>query len=219
MRSLRLRRENSGAALNDRHDPPRAKTPVVSLAVFALLAQWVVIYALNVANKNGPEWKDGTAVYYLFHQDRVITGFAWWLRDLIPLGGYRALTYAGLAMEAAIALLLVVPFKFGAARMLAWGLAALLHLSIAAVVDLGPFSWAMLIAFIVFVPPGVLDAVAQRLDAHYPRWRFYFNRASGFWISPRSAREALGRARTRPVRSRHGSRSWKRSERSGRRSR
>jgi hypothetical protein len=181
--SLRLRRENGAAALNDRHDPTRTKEAVVSLAVVALLLQWVVIYALNVAHKNGPEWKDGTAVYYLFHQDRVITSFAWWLRDGISLGGYKALTFAGLVIEAAVALLLVVPVAVGRARLVAWGLAAALHLSIAAIVDLGPFSWAMLIAFIVFVPAEVLDALGKRLRRRYPRYRLYFNRSSGFWIS------------------------------------
>ena len=181
--SLRLRRENSAGTLNDHHDPPRTKEAVVSLAVFALLLQWVVIYAFNVAHKTGPEWKDGTAVYYLFHQDRVITGFASWLRDAIPLAGYKALTYGGLVLEAAIALLLIAPVPSGRARLVAWGLAAVLHLSIAAIVDLGPFSWAMLIAFIVFVPPEVLDALGKRLHQSYPRYRLYFDRASGFWIS------------------------------------
>jgi hypothetical protein len=181
--SLRLRRENNAASLNDRHDPPRTKAPVVSLAVFALLAQWTLIYALNVAHKNGSEWKDGTAVYYLFAQDRVITGFAWWLRDLIPLGGYKALTYAALAIEAAVVVLLVLPVASGRARLAAWALAAALHLSLATVVDLGPFSWAMLIAFIVFVPPNTLDALAKRLRRRYPRFRLYFHRSSGFWIS------------------------------------
>jgi hypothetical protein len=183
LKSLRLRRENGADALNDHADPPRSKAPVVSLAVFALLAQWAVIYALNVAHKNGPEWKDGTAVYYLFHQDRAITSFAWWARELIPLGGYKAFTYAGLALEAAIALLLVSPVWSGRARLVAWALAAVLHLSIASVVDLGPFSWAMLIAFIVFVPGDVWDGVARRLDARYPRYRAYFHAKSGFWIA------------------------------------
>ena len=183
LRSLRLRRENGAEALNDAADPPRSKTPIVSLAVFALLVQWVVIYAFNVAHKTGPEWKDGTAVYYLFHQDRLITGLAWWLRELIPLGGYKALTYAGLAIEAAIALLLVSPVWSGRARLVAGALAAALHLSIAAIVDLGPFSWAMIIAFIVFVPGDVWDRLGRRFDARYPRYCAYFHAKSGFWIS------------------------------------
>ncbi len=181
--SLRLRRENGAGALNDRGDPPRPTEPVVSLAVTALILQWVVIYALNVAHKVGPEWKDGTAVYYLFHQDRVITGFAAAIRDGIPLGLYKVFTYSALAIEALIALLLASPFRSERTRMLAWALAAALHLSIAATVDLGPFSWAMVIMFIVLVPASSWAALAKRFDARYPRYELYFDGASGFWIS------------------------------------
>jgi hypothetical protein len=181
--SLRVRREKDAEGLNDPSDPPRPTAPIVTLAVTALLLQWVVIYFFNVVHKNGPEWKDGTAVYYLFHQDRVITGFAAWARELIPLGGYKALTDSGLAIEALVPVLLIAPVRTGAARMIAWALAAVLHLSIAAVVDLGPFSWAMIIMFIVFVPGSVWEAVAKRLDRRYPRSDVHFDATSGFWIS------------------------------------
>jgi hypothetical protein len=180
--SLRLRRENGADALNDRSDPPRPTEPVVSLAILALILQWIVIYAFNVLQKNGPEWKDGTAVYYLFHQDRVITGLAASVRDAIPLGAFKAMTYAGLAIEGLIALLLASPVRSERTRMVAWALAAALHLSIAAVVDLGPFSWAMIIMFIVLAPPSLWESMKKRFDARYPRLDAYFDRESGFWI-------------------------------------
>jgi hypothetical protein len=181
--SLGLRRENGAEGLNDRSDPPRSTEPVVSLAVTALILQWVVIYALNVAHKIGPEWKDGTAVYYLFHQDRVVTGFAAAVRDAIPLALYKVFTYSALVIEASIALLLASPFFHARTRMIAWALAVALHLSIAAIVDLGPFSWAMITMFIVLVPANVLERLAKRFDARTPRFELYFDRASGFWIS------------------------------------
>jgi hypothetical protein len=181
-RSLRERRENSAEALNDHADPPRPVEPVVSLAVFALLLQWIVIYALNVVHKSGPEWRDGTAVYYLFQQDRLISDFAFWLRDRIPLGGYKFLTYAGLGIEAAVALLLASPVLVTRARMLAWALAAVLHLGIAAIVDLGPFSWAMLVMFVVLVPANVWESAKKRFDPRFPRFDLFFDRASGFWL-------------------------------------
>jgi hypothetical protein len=181
-RSLSERRENSAEALNDRADPPRPVEPVVSLAVFALLLQWVVIYALNAVHKNGPEWRDGTAVYYLFQQDRLISDFAFWFRDRIPLGGYKLLTYAGLGIEGAVALLLASPVLVARARMLAWVLAALLHLGIAAIVDLGPFSWAMLVMFLVLVPASAWERAKKRFDTRFPRLDLFFDRASGFWL-------------------------------------
>ena len=180
--SLRQRHENGAEALNDRSDPPRPTAPVVSLAVTALILQWAVIYALNVVQKSGPEWKDGTAVYYLFHQDRVITAFAEWMRGLLSLGAYKTLTVSGLAIEALVALLLVLPVWTARARMLAWALAFVLHLSIALVTDLGPFSWAMIIMFIVLVPASVWDGLTERFEARFPRFDLYFPAASGFWI-------------------------------------
>ncbi len=48
---------------------------MVSLAVAALILQWATIYYFNVVHKTGPEWKNGTAVYYFFQQDRMVT---WW---------------------------------------------------------------------------------------------------------------------------------------------
>jgi hypothetical protein len=180
--SLRQRHENGADALNDRSDPARPTAPVVSLAVTALILQWVVIYALNVVQKSGPEWKDGTAAYYLFHQDRVITGFAEWMRGFFSLGAYKALTVSGLAIEGLVALLLVLPVWTARARMLAWALSFALHFSIALVTDLGPFSWAMIIMFIVLVPASVWDRLTERFEGRFPRFDLYFPAASGFWI-------------------------------------
>src|SRR6185369_11821446 len=92
--SLGARRETSVEALNDRSAPERDTRPVVSFAVAALILQWVVIYYFNVVHKGGHEWRDGTAVYYFFQQDRMVTMFGAWLRDYIPVGGYKLMTYS-----------------------------------------------------------------------------------------------------------------------------
>lgn len=158
--SLRTRQETTEAALNDRLDPPRALAPVVSLAVTALLLQWATIYGLNAWQKNGAPWRDGTAVYYFLQQDRLVTGLGAWLRDALPLGGMKALTYLTLGIEAALPLLLLSPWRTGRARLLAFALVIVLHLSIDSVLQLGSFSWAMLVVFFAFVPPEA--------------WRFLF---------------------------------------------
>jgi hypothetical protein len=112
----------------------------------------------------------------------VISGFAESIRGSFSLGAYKALTYSGLAIEALVALLLVLPVWTARARMLAWALAAALHLSIALVVDLGPFSWAMIIMFIALVPASVWDGLSRRFEGRFPRFDLYFRDASGFWI-------------------------------------
>jgi len=181
--SLRARRETTPAALNDRTSPARDTAPVVSLAVAALIFQWVVIYYFNVVHKSGREWRDGTAVYYFFQQDRMVTDLGAWVREYIPFFVYRVMTYSTLVIESLIALLLASPFRTPLARMVAWVLCASLHLSIDAVVQLGPFSWAMVTMFWVLIPREAWDHWGPRLAGRYPLRELCFDAASGFWVS------------------------------------
>jgi hypothetical protein len=181
--SLRARRETTPAALNDHEDPPRDTTPVVSFAVAALILQWIVIYYFNVVHKTGREWHDGTAVYYFFQQDRMVTAFGAWLRELLPVGAFKVMTFSALAMESSIAILLASPFRTPLFRMIAWGLCCALHLSIDAVVQLGPFSWAMVTMFWALIPTEAWEKLGPKLAAHYPRRELCFDPESGFWVS------------------------------------
>ena len=163
--SLSARKETSEAALNERLDPPRALRPVVSLAVTGLLLQWVVIYAFNFVQKDGAPWRDGTAVHYFLQQDRLVTWFGAWLRGVLPLGAIQALTYGTLAIEAALPLLLLSPWRSRQARLLALGLAVLLHGSIDCVLQLGSFSWAMTLGFLAFIPPQAWSWARRHVTA------------------------------------------------------
>ncbi|HYQ14776.1 MAG TPA: hypothetical protein VEQ58_03435, partial [Polyangiaceae bacterium] len=177
--SLRARHETSAGALNERLDPPRAAFPFVSLAVTALLLQWVVIYGFNAVQKNGAPWRDGTAVYYFLQQDRLVTWFGAWLRSVLPLGGIKLLTFATLAIEAALPLLLLSPWRSARARVLALGLAVLLHLGIDSVLQLGAFSWAMVAAFVAFLPPEAWEWSKDRLRARRTPCVVHFQPESG----------------------------------------
>ncbi|HTQ05046.1 MAG TPA: HTTM domain-containing protein, partial [Polyangiaceae bacterium] len=181
--SLRARRETAPAALNDRDDPPRDTTPVVSLAVAALILQWIIIYYFNVVHKTGREWRDGTAVYYFFQQDRMVTLFGAWLRDRLPVVVFKVMTFSALAMESSIAILLASPFRTPLFRMAAWALCCALHLSIDSVVQLGPFSWAMVTMFWVLIPTEAWDWLGPKVAARYPRRELCFEAESGFWVS------------------------------------
>jgi hypothetical protein len=183
LRSLRARRETSIEALNDRAEPERDTRPVVSLAVAALIAQWIVIYYFNVVHKTGREWRDGTAVYYFFQQDRMVTLLGAWVRESIPVIGFKLMTYSALAMESSIALLLASPFRTPVFRMVAWGLCCALHLSIDAVVQLGPFSWAMVTMFWVLIPSEAWDHFGPKVAARFPRRELCLDPQAGFWLA------------------------------------
>ena len=163
--SWRARREVNVEALNDRSSPKKNHDPVYSLAVTALIAQWVVIYVFNVVHKTGRPWRDGTAVYYFFQQDRMVTDFGAWVRNVIPLEGMKAMSWSALAIESAIAILLVMPWSRHRARLAAFALAVALHGSIDAVVQLGPFSYAMMIMFLALLGPEHWAWLEKKLRA------------------------------------------------------
>lgn len=130
---------------------PRTRR-VVSLAVLALILQWAVIYWLNYVHKDGVHWKDFSAVYYFLQQNNAITGLGRAFREALPLRGMEVLSGLTLAIEASIALLLVLPYAPGATRLVAWALSILFHGSMALLIDLGPFPWVMMAAFPAFIP-------------------------------------------------------------------
>jgi hypothetical protein len=181
--SWRERREGTAAALNDRSSPKLDERPVVSLAFLALLLQWAVIYFFNVVQKTGSEWRDGSAVHYFFQQDRMVTAFGVAIRDHVPLWGIKALTYGALAIEASVAVLLLSPFAPHRLRMIAWLLVCALHLGIAAVLDLGPFSYAMIAAFFAFVPRQFWEWAHERLLELRPTAQVEFNPDCGYAIA------------------------------------
>lgn len=156
--SLDARRRNSST------EPSNAFT---SMAVFGVLLQTVLIYVLNTVHKNGPTWKSGEAIHYVLWQNRVATPLAAWLRLHEPPWFSPIFTSATLLSEALIPLLLLVPWYRPFARTLAFGLAFALHGSIALLMRLGPFSYAMIGLVMLSIPQEAADVVEQNLH----RWQ------------------------------------------------
>jgi hypothetical protein len=121
--------------------------------VTALILQWATIYFFNTIQKNGAPWRDGTAVYYFLQQDRLVTWFGAWLREVLPLGLMKGLTFATLFIEGSVPLLLLSPWRPQVTRLVALALVAALHLSIDSVLQLGAFSWAMPLGLVALAPP------------------------------------------------------------------
>ncbi|MCA9647173.1 MAG: HTTM domain-containing protein, partial [Myxococcales bacterium] len=106
------------------------RRPYYSLAFFAVLLQWAVVYYFNAVHKSGPSWHDGNAIYYFIHQDRLTHALGIWVRDWLPLSATRGMTHLALVIEYAIVPLLLVPVFHRPARIIAWGIAWGLHLGI-----------------------------------------------------------------------------------------
>jgi predicted DCC family thiol-disulfide oxidoreductase YuxK len=142
--------------------PPPDNRPATSLAALGLLVQVAIIYWFNFVHKSGVTWKQGTAVYYVLHQERIVTWLGLWVREHVPFSLTKLMTYGTLAVEAAAPFLVLSPMWWPWTRLLAVVLLAGLHISIAAMTNLGIFSAAML-AFYPFLIDGAVWRLGTRL--------------------------------------------------------
>jgi predicted DCC family thiol-disulfide oxidoreductase YuxK len=170
LRSLRARPDETPEDLAAGVPPP-SNAPAQSLAVLGLLLQVSIIYWFNFVHKSGPTWHDGTAVYYVLHQERIITAFGLWVREHLPFEVTKLLTHGTLVIEAAAPFMILTPIFWRWTRFIAVLLLAGMHLSIATLVNLGIFSAAML----AYYPFLLSDA----------QWRLFA------WLTPRRGRERL----------------------------
>ena len=142
--SLRRRKETTAAELNDRADLQGDTAPVVSLAVLAVILQLATAYFFNAVHKGGPTWRTGSAVHYVLFQDRMVTWFAVWMRPHMSMALSRVLSWAALATEGMLLVLLLSPVYTATTRRLAIPAIIGLHLGFQCFINLGCFSWAMM---------------------------------------------------------------------------
>ncbi len=133
----------------NRFAPPIA--PATSLVVAAILLQVASIYLFNVLHKSGDTWKEGSAFHYVLHQDRIVTQLGYWVRPYVTASWSRLVSWAAVAMEASLVLLVLSPFKWKLSRRLGIGVAVALHLGFAAFLNLGLFSFNMIGFFLLLL--------------------------------------------------------------------
>ena len=139
--------------------------PVVSLAVLGLLLQFATIYYFNAAAKSGAAWRDGSAVHYALHQDKLVTWFGVWMREHLPVSAVHVLTWSTLATEWLGFVLIITPVNVQRARLLAVCLMPLLHLGFALGLNLGGFSPAMMSFFPLLLTAQHWDGLSRRFGA------------------------------------------------------
>jgi predicted DCC family thiol-disulfide oxidoreductase YuxK len=148
-RSMSAREEHDADELN-RREPSKVE-PFVSIVVLGLLLQWSVIYFFNCVHKNGAGWRDGSAIHYFLHQDRIVTWVGLWAREHVPLSLLELSTHSTLVVEGLLGVILLVPFQQKWLRRIALLLALGLHGSIALLARLGPFSYVMVMFFLMWL--------------------------------------------------------------------
>lgn len=128
-------------------------SPVVSWAVLAVTLQLALIYFFNAIHKNGETWSDGSAVYWLAHQERIVTGLGFWMREHLPFWVFQAFTYTSLVIEYLLPILILSPWGRPWTRRAAITGIWALHLGIAAVANVGLFSFVMIAYSMFLVSP------------------------------------------------------------------
>lgn len=143
--SMRRKKERTEADLNDRTEMllPEQAAPYRTILGLVLLIQLSAVYYFNVLHKTGPAWKNGTAVHYVLHVDRMVTPLVAHVRTYIPGFLIIFMTKVTLAFEAGIPVCLLSPLGRVWARRLAVVMINALHLGFGVVFVLGPFAWAL----------------------------------------------------------------------------
>jgi hypothetical protein len=154
--SMRARRKDPRAAV----EPPRRAPWALRLLQLDL----AVGYALTAwAKLRGASWHDGTALLRALRIEDVqrFRMPEWLLQQDVLL---NALTWGTLLFEGGFALLV---WKRRWRPWVLW-LGVAFHVAIDLCFDVGFFSWAMLIAYLAFVPPEVADQVIARIRSRLP---------------------------------------------------
>jgi predicted DCC family thiol-disulfide oxidoreductase YuxK len=154
-RSFAAEQEHSPAELN--RNEPRRVQPFVSIVVVGLLLQWSIIYFFNFVHKTGVGWQNHSAIYYFLYQDRIVTSLGVWAREHVPYGVFTLLTRMTLLVEGTLSFILLVPFAQKWLRRVAFVLAVGLHGNIALLSRLGPFSYVMVLFFLMLFGQEELD--------------------------------------------------------------
>jgi hypothetical protein len=177
--SLARRRDASVLDLN-RPDPLREPIRASSLVVLLFLIQWSAIYFFNTVHKDGHGWRDGTALHWFFHQDRIATWFSIWAREHLPLSAIKLFTYGALVTEGTLSVLLLVPFFQKWTRRVVLVLVWILHGIIALSARLGPFSYAMMLFPVLLLGSEDFAWVTRRFQRNERRVRVVIDGTSPF---------------------------------------
>ena len=150
-------------SLDARRDPELRSGPdrVLSIPSAALVLQVCLMYWATGLLKCGPTWLRGNAVFYALHMDHLVTPLGMWLREMGAL--LPTLTHSVRWFEMLGPFLVFSPVHTAAFRMFAIAAFAILHLSLAVTLDIGPFPLYSIVAWPAFLPSAFWDQWLPRI--------------------------------------------------------
>ena len=136
---------------------------VTTIGVLAFRLQVAAIYLLGALQKSGGAWRDGSAIHFVLENDTFARDWVRAVRSDLPPMLTRGASYSTIAIEIAIAVLVLSPLFPKLARRVACVLLVVLHLGIGATLALGPFSAVMLCVPILLASSGDFGWLDARL--------------------------------------------------------
>lgn len=158
----------------------------LSLGTFAYSTQILLVYWFTAILKSGPEWhSEGSAIYYAFSADEIVTGLGHFLLQFPPL--LKFLTHGVLWFEYLGPVLLFSPFLTSWIRIAAVIGFWLLHLGILATLRIGIFPAVGIVSMFFFLPTCAWDMLSLWLQREKDlNLRIYYDGECGFcWRSVR----------------------------------
>ncbi len=140
-------------SLDSRGQAPPRSLLVADASTLAYTLQIVLLYLTAGLHKSGEAWRNGTAVYYALSIDQFTTPLG--ERLLHYPGLMSGLSYAVVAFQLSVPLLVFIPWKNGLFRTLAVLGTVSLHLGIASCMHLGIFSGVATVAALGLLPSAI----------------------------------------------------------------
>lgn len=125
-------------------------------AIALILFELAMVYFLNTVHKSGQTWTSGTAMYWVLQQDRLVSPFGNWLFEHFPFWFFQFLTYGALCIEGLAFPLILSPWRTRQCRHIIATLLFVLHLGIFVMIDVGLFSWQIMIPYAFLIHKDLL---------------------------------------------------------------
>ena len=162
--------------------------PRTAFALPVRLLQWqlIIVYlSTGYLKTQGAIWQNGDVMHYITQIETFIMPMGRWLAFL-PEFMLKGLSYYSMYAEIAIPVLLISPFLWRWSRVLAFGLALILHGGIALTMSIPDFSIVMILCYLPFFDPAWMRWLKDRFrrshdpvqvsvpDAYYsPDWLWF----------------------------------------------
>jgi hypothetical protein len=153
---------------------------IADVATLGILVQLAAMYGFSALLKTGDQWREnGSATYYALSLDMLTTPLGQWLREFPAL--LRGATFFVYYLELFALLIIFMPWRNAAFRLVMFLLLFSMHLSFQLCMYIGVFPLVAMVGVIALVPSGAWDWCTRKFSPpRGVRPVVYYDSACGF---------------------------------------